>query len=365
MSSTTSRPPQDLVIDLRSDESTPSVSVLIPMLNEIDAMDELLETIRCQDYTGSMEFLLIDGGSTDGTLDCARSAARSDQSIRVLNNPGRTTPRGLNVGLHHSTGRYVVRMDAHTRFPANYVRSGVERIRNGDVASASGPVVAYSATGRGRQIAIALRCFLGAGDSQFRLEETHEVEVPSGFCGIWRRSLLEDLGGWDEATYPNEDAELAARVRATGGSIVCTPTMAAEYQPRDSLPRLAKQYWRYGQFRNRTAVLHPTTMRPAHVLPPALSIAATVSALPLGPAAQAARGGLVLYSFVVSIFAAREAEKKPSDLVGLPMVFATIHLSWGFGFLRGMTGFGVPWAGMRNVVGEVSGSLPARLRSLS
>jgi len=141
-------------------------SVLMPVLNEERHIEASVAAMRRQSFDGSIEFLVIDGGSTDRTLEILRELAAQDPRIRILSNPLRTTPSGLNVGLAHARGRWVARMDAHTEYPADYVALGVTRLAQGDTRWVSGPPIA---TGNGpvsRAVALALRSPLGRGGSR-------------------------------------------------------------------------------------------------------------------------------------------------------------------------------------------------------
>jgi hypothetical protein len=130
-------------------------------------------------------------------------------------------------------------MDAHTRYPATYLADGIARLQEGDVHWASGPQLPVGTDSGSRRTALALSTPLGVGGASFRLFHRDEVEVDSGFSGVWERTFLESLGGWDEAWPVNQDGEMAARVRKLGCRIVCIPSMAAQYVPRSSIRELA------------------------------------------------------------------------------------------------------------------------------
>jgi hypothetical protein len=241
-------------------------------------------------------------------------------------------------------------MDAHTWYPADYLARGVERLGRGDVAHVSGPQVAEGEGPWSRRIALALQTPMGIGGARFRTAG-EEVEVDSGFTGVWERSTVLDHGGWDEGWPVNQDGELAARIRAGGGRIVCLPEMAARYVPRDSLGALRRQYWRYGQYRAKTSGRHPASMRRSHVLPPALVLAVAASVVP-GPWRRPARLVLAAWLLAAVATSAREASRgaAPADAVSLPLVLGTMHFSWGAGFLVGCARFGPPLRALARVL---------------
>jgi hypothetical protein len=244
-------------------------------------------------------------------------------------------------------GEWIVRMDAHSFFPPDYIAHGVARVQHGDVASATGPALA---SGNGRlsgRIALALRSRMGRGGAQFRHLSPDEIELDSGYCGVWRRSLLVAHGGWNEELSFTEDLELAARIGRAGGRIVCLPDMAATYLPRETLPGLATQYWRYGYHRVRTARWHPQMLRRSHVLPPLAVLTVLAGLAGPGRAGRAARQALALYAAALAVESARIAkDERARDAAGLPVVWGTMHLAWGSGFLAGCVSHGPPLAAL-------------------
>lgn len=335
------------------------VSVLIPVLNEERHIRDTVAAMREQRFDGNVEFLFIDGRSEDRTRAILEELAEDDPRIRVLDNPDRTTAYGLNVGLAHSRGTYVARMDAHSFYPDTYLALGVERLERGDVAWVAGPQVPRGEGTWSRRVALALDTGLasigsnrwGKADGQGAQEE---VELDTGvFTGVWLRSTVEEHGGWDPGWPINQDSELAARVLAAGGRIVQLPEMGAGYVPRDSLRSLGRQYFRYGLYRGKTARYHPSSLRRSHLMAPALVLAAPVALVGPQPLRALARLGLAGYAaalVAVSVRAARSTSSK-ADAASLPAVFATMHLAWGAGFVLSAYRFGPPVAAVLSAAG--------------
>ena len=319
------------------------VSVLTPVLNEERHLPHALRGMLAQRFAGTAEFLFIDGGSTDRSREILAEHAARDPRIRVLDNPARRTPQALNIGLRAARGTYVARMDAHTHYPGDYLKLGVERLERGDVVSVSGPQLAVGEGEWSRRIALALDTPLGVGGARFRRRSDEEIEVDSGFTGLWRRDVLLAHGGWDEEWINDQDLELAARLRKDGGRIVCIPDMAASYIPRDSLSALARQYWRYGYYRVKTSRRHPESLRPSQLLPPLLALGTAAAAVPIRPLARPGRAVLALYSLALVASTARTARTAGvREAAPLPVVYAAMHLPYGVGFLQGCRRWGAP-----------------------
>jgi len=329
------------------------VSVLVPVLNEERHIRESVAAMLGQRFDGEIEFLFMDGRSEDRTKAILEELSAADGRIRVLDNPQRRTTYGLNIGLAHSRGDYVVRMDAHTEYPAEYVAKGIERLQRGDgVEWVTGPQIPHGVGPWSRRVAIALASWLGAGGSaKWSAEEEKDIDT-GVFTGVWKRSTLDEYGGWDEGWPVNQDSELAARFFERGSRIVCMPDLGALYVPRDSLTKLAKQYWRYGFYRAKTSRRHPDSMRRSAVFPPALVLAALAAVIAPGPLRLAARAALGAWVVAVLGTSARVARTHSArDAAGMPAVFAAMHLSWGLGFLRGCLAFGPPLAALARIAG--------------
>jgi glycosyltransferase involved in cell wall biosynthesis len=323
-------------------EAPVGVSVLTPTLNEEAHILETVRGLQSQRLDEDVEFLFMDGRSEDATRSMLERLAADDPRIRILDNPERGIPFALNIGLGSARGEFVARMDAHTIYPPDYLARGVERLRRGDVEWVSGPQLPRGTGKWSRRIALALGTRLGIGGAAFR-NASHELDVDAGYTGMWRRETLLRHGGWNDAWPINEDGELAARIREAGGRIVCIPEMAALYAPRDSLRALARQYWRYGNYRAKTCRAHPESMRRSHLLPPALAITLPAALGSRGRVGQLARAGMVAYLTALASTAISRLGAGIRDACSLPVVLATMHLSWGFGFLVGSAWFGPPF----------------------
>jgi glycosyltransferase involved in cell wall biosynthesis len=327
-------------------------SVLVPVLNEERFIVDSIRAMQAQRFPGRLEFLVADGGSTDRTLSIVADIARSDPRVRVLKNPRGGTPSGLNVGLAHARGRWVARMDAHTEYSDDYLALGVARLEQGDTRWVSGPPVATGTGPVSRAVSLALRTPLGRGASRKWAAETDasasEYELDSGvFAGVWSRDTLTEYGGWDERWLRNQDSEMAGRFLARGERLICLPAMASRYTPRNTLRGLWRQYLGYGEYREKTAVRHPHTMRRSHLFAPALVLtcagAITAPRL-LRPLARGVMGAyLAAVAWGTVSVAPHAQERRDGALV--PAVLVTMHLGHGVGMIRGAVRYGAPLAG--------------------
>jgi glycosyltransferase involved in cell wall biosynthesis len=331
-------------------------SVLVPVLNESAHIESAMRSILSQQFPGRLEFLALDGGSADGTRELLAEIARTDGRLRLVENPSGATPAALNIGLRHARGTWVARMDAHSDYPGDYLERAIERLARGDTPWVSGPMIptGYNAVSRATELAIGTPLGSGATRKWQRSGAPAEYELDSGvFCGVWSRQTLLDLGGWDERWLRNQDSELAARLLARGERLVCLTQMGARYAPRGSLKALWRQYRQYGEYRLRTAVAHPHTLRRSHLLAPGVVAAgATAVGAPAG-LRRLARAGISVYGVAVAaqgLLAARRA-RRPLDAALVPAVLATMHLGHGTGFWVGLIRNGAPVAALLRIAG--------------
>jgi succinoglycan biosynthesis protein ExoA len=324
-----------------------TVSTLTPVLNEERHIRKAVAALQAQEFDGTAEFIFIDGCSTDRTRSILLELAHEDERIRVLDNPGRQTASGLNIGLRAAGGEYVARIDAHTRYPAHYLRIAIERLRLGDVHWVAGPQIPVGTDTWSRRVATALGTRLATGGSNRWQRDVaehrgREVELRTGvFTGVWRRATLDRAGGWDEGWPVNQDSEMASRFLRQGARIVSLPALGANYTPRNSLRALARQYRRYGMYRAKTTLRHPWTVRPPHVILPCVATAAVAAVAGPRRARPVGRAVVGVYGARVAAESAR-ATSSVREALALSLVFATMHVSWGGGFLEGLVRFARP-----------------------
>jgi succinoglycan biosynthesis protein ExoA len=313
----------------------PRVSVVVPMRNEAPHLDEFFDSLRRQDYPRDrLEFLLVDGESEDGT----RQRAEREQTdfapgnLRVLRNPRRSTPEGLNLALREATGSVIVRMDVHAVYAPDYVRQCVTHLLSTGAAQVGGPQVAEGKGLIAEAVAAALNSPFGVGGATFRyLRRRSEVE--SVYLGCAWTEALRGLGGWNVDALYDEDTDLHARMRRQGGVLLLLPEIRVRYRPRSTWFGLALQYFRYGLGRARTFRRYPETMRVSHLVPPAflgLAAGCAVLAWVAWPAAW--------WGFVALLIA---------------LTFPWMHLSWTAGLLAGVLRHGLPWRAVQQALSRL------------
>jgi succinoglycan biosynthesis protein ExoA len=305
----------------------------MPVLDEEEHLLSAVATVLGQDYAGPLEVVLALGPSRDRTDEIAELLAGSDERVRLVNNPTGATGAGLNRALEVARHEVVVRLDGHALVPPDYVRVAVETLTRTGADNVGGLMAAEGVTDFQRAVAAAMTSRIGVGQASFHVGG-EEGPAPTVYLGAFRREVLDRLGGYDETFLRAQDWELNHRIRAAGGVVWFTPRMAVTYRPRSSLRALAKQYAHYGRWRRAVMREHPGTASARYLAPPVAVVAVaagTVVGLTVWRPALTVPLGYAAAVLVGSAFAGRGLP--PRARGWLPVVLATMHGSWGVGFL--------------------------------
>jgi len=317
---------------------SPVVSVLMPVRNEEQHVVNAIRSVLAQQVDA--EVLVVDGRSTDRTVELV--LAIGDPRVRVLDNPKRTIPAALNVGLAEARGEFVARVDAHAHVSPDYLVRGEQALRDDpEVAAIGGLRQGIAETRPGRAIALALSSRFGVGNSLNHYAQEPQDSDHTSF-GVYRADVARDVGGWDEALLVNEDVDFDHRIAQRGHRLRFDPQMIIFWQVRENLRDFGRQYRRYG--RGKAAMVRKngrSAVRARHLAAPALVGA-------LGLAAAAAVTGhpriaaTLVAPYVLGVAGAtavtfRSDESGDVHPVTLAAAFVTMHLTWGLGFLEGLT----------------------------
>ena len=323
-------------------ETTPRVSVIVPCYNEEKTIRLLLDAVSRQTFPNhDMEVVVADGMSEDDTLQKIEAFRRQNEGlvVRVIENPDQAIPAGLNRAIEAARGEFVIRLDAHSVPHPEYVArcvAGLEQ-RKGDNVGGVWKIVPSQSTWIARSIAAAASHPFAVGDAKYRYAD-RPGEVDTVPFGAFRRDYLLKLGGFDESLLTNEDYELNTRIRRAGGKLWLDPNIQVQYYSRSNLGQLARQYWRYGYWKAVMLRRYPGSLRWRQALPPLFVLGLLmllVASFFLPAACWILLFAVIVYTgaLLVSGLDITLRAKQFSQLIGIPLVIATMHLSWGSAFL--------------------------------
>lgn len=313
---------------------TQPVSVIMPVRNEQRHLAAAVRAVLAQDYPGDLQVVLAVGPSADATAQVADELAAADSRVSVVTNPSGRTPDALNAAIAACRHPVIVRVDAHSELPAGYVARAVTTLERTGADNVGGVMAAVGRTPFERAVAAAMRSPLGVGAASFHTGGT-AGPADTVYLGVFRRSALDRVGGYDPHFTRAQDWEMNYRIRATGGVVWFDPDLVVTYRPRGSVRALARQYFDYGTWRREVMRTHtPTKTQLLRYLAPPVAVVGS-----LGGLAAAGLGwswGLALplgYLALESVAAAVLAPRAGRGAAWLPVVLLVMHWSWGLGFL--------------------------------
>lgn len=307
------------------------ISVILPILNEEKYLMNSVNSILNQNFDGSLEVILAVGPSQDKTMEIARTLQSLDPRVIVVENPTGRTAAGLNLAIAASSYSIIVRVDGHANIPTDYCQIAYEILKETGAVNVGGIMDASGTSIFEKSVARAMRSPLGVGASRFHTGG-NPGEVDTVYLGVFRKEALIAAGGFDERFTRAQDWELNFRLRELGGVIYFDPRLIVSYHPRSTLSALARQYFQYGRWRRVVSRLHQGTINYRYLAPPFTVIATLISLI----SGWLVTPFLFLPALIYGIFiliASILIGKSLGEILCLPAVLLTMHISWGIGFL--------------------------------
>lgn len=320
------------------------ISIICPIYNEEKFIGKCIESILKQDYDlKKIEVFFIDGMSTDHTRQIVGEFAAKYPFIKVLDNPHKVVPFALNIGVKNSIGDYVIRIDAHCTYPSNYISTLIKYANQLDCDNVGALCRTLPANNTTKCLAISLGMShkFGVGNSLFRVGVNNVTKVDTVPFGCFKKTIFDKVGLFDEELIRNQDDEFNGRIIKNGGSIYLVPELVIDYFARDSISKTSKMFYQYGLFKplvNRK-LGSPATIRQFFPLVFLIGLVAgfLLSFVHFSFFCIYA-SVLTLYSILCLLFSIQLTSKykKTGLLIYMPIIFATLHISYGWGYLKGL-----------------------------
>jgi len=312
-------------------------AIIVPALNEERYIADCLLSLLEQARAVQAIVVVVDGGSSDETVEIVRRLAAGRDDLLLLDNPRRLQSAAVNLAARQLPTEIsvLIRADAHALYPPDFVATCLRALRENDATSVVVPMRTTGVGGMQRAIAAVQNSRLGNGGS------AHRVGGRSGFVehghhAVFDRAFFLSIGGYNESFSHNEDAELDVRALRAGGRIWMCREAAITYFPRSRLWPLARQYFRHGRGRARTLRLHHIAPRPRQLAAPVILLLCLAGVLlsAIWPWAAALP---LWYSLVCTGWGLAAAVRaRDGWLLGMGPAVITVHLAWALGFFRGV-----------------------------
>ncbi len=320
----------------------------MPVLNEVDYVEDAVRTILSQDYAGEQQLILALGPSTDGTMAVVERLVAQDPRVTFVLNPNRHIPVGLNLAVQASKHPIIVRVDAHSELAPGYTARAVETLLRTGAVNVGGLMKAKGRSPFQWAVARAYNSKFGLGGGTYHGGDA-EGPAESAYLGVFRHEVLTEVGLYDESLRRGEDWELNLRIRAAGHVVWFDPELKVTYWPRENWNKLTRQFFTTGVWRGELVRRHPGKNPWRFFVPPLLVLAVVLGVVGIVLQATGVLGwpwsilayldyaGLLAYALlVVGVAFTIDRGKTARDALIFMLVLPTMHLSWGTGFIRGL-----------------------------
>jgi len=321
------------------------ISILIPCRNEAAQIQGFISGLFQQRLRPewSLELLVADGRSDDGTRELLDEAAADEPRLQVIDNPRRCTPAALNLAIRRARGDILVRMDVHTEYAQDYVLRCVETLLESGADCVGGPWVPRGDGVVSAAIALSFASPWVSGGGKAH-DPAYEGPVDTVYLGCWRSDAFHHFGLFDEMLVRAQDSEMNLRIWRQGGSVWQSPRIRSWYKPRNSLDQLFRQYTQYGYWKIATLKKHRVPASVRQLAPGAFlaALSALGVAAPFSVTAAWTLASLVGAYLLGSAFFTAELWRRSGNArvaARLPAVFACFHFGFGYGYLRGIFDF--------------------------
>lgn len=322
-----------------------AVSILIPCYQERNFIRACLDSVAAFELPGTVEveILVLDGLSTDGTHEIIRELATLDTRIRLVENPGRTQAAAMNLGISMAKGEYVVRLDAHSVYPPDYLAVTLSTAERSGADNTGGTVDTLR-RGDGYEAALVQALIthkFGVGNSGFR---TDAPEGPADTVpyGCFRRNVFDKVGLFDERLVRAQDYEMNRRIVAAGGVVWRNPAIRIQYFPQpDFRSFISKQVLYEAPYNAYMWYLAPYAFAPRHAVT-AVFAAGVIAGAVLSQLSTVVRpvfiGVMALYSLLAIAAGLHQAARyrEPRHALFAPPAFFFYHFLHGIGVLAGL-----------------------------
>ena len=291
-----------------------------------------------------MEVLIADGRSEDDTRSIIVSYAQRFRFIQLLDNAAKVVPPALNSCIRQSKGEVIVRMDAHSIYPPDYISRLVNALYLHNVDNVGGVWITEpgSDTTMARCIALATSHRFGIGNADYRLGGGAPRLVDTVPFGCFPRAVFDRIGLFNEELIRNQDDEFNGRIINSGGKILLLPDVKIRYFARETLLKTGKMFYQYGLFKPlvNLKLKKPATIR--QLFPPALVAGLVFPALTATWLPWAGWISILLFAIYASpviLLSIKLSSGEWRNFISLVRIFPTIHLSYGSGYLIGIFRF--------------------------
>jgi glycosyltransferase involved in cell wall biosynthesis len=322
----------------------PKVSIIIPCRNEELWIGKCIESVLKFDYPKSLlELFIMDGLSTDKTVEIAQQFAEKYPFIKVLKNEKRIFPAAINLAYRNSTGEVIVILGAHAEYSSNYISENVKALFENKVDNVGGVVEQIWPVKSivGKAITTVLSSTFGIGTASYRTGTDKPLLVTTVFGGCYRRNVFENIGLFNEDLISSSDIDFNVRLKNYGGKTLLIPNVKVLYYYAETnfkkfiKNNLRNGFWTINPLKFVDYI--PVTLR--HLIP-LIFVLGIIGALILSFFSIYFLWLLLfvlgLYLIIAIAFSFKKITESVSLFLMLPVFYLSLHFSYGLGSLYGL-----------------------------
>lgn len=320
------------------------VSFIIVALNAENVLNNILSDLEKQTYDHKkIEVVLVDSFSSDKTKSIMEKFKQKNLNnfirVVILDNPKKILPCGWNVALKNSFGDIILRVDAHTRIPTDFIELNVKtqleghKICGGQVKS-----ILLDESDWKKCLYIVEKSSFCGGASDFRKEGENRYVDTLGFAS-YNREVFEKVGGYDERLARTEDNEMHYRMRKNGYKFWLNTDIMSYRYLRSSLGKMIKQKFLNGKWVGLTLSISPKCLSKFYFAPFTFLIALLICIVLSATVTKVFLVALLVVYFAAAIYSTIKcvsANKFKPTFISIPFLFFILHIAYGLGTLVGI-----------------------------
>ena len=320
------------------------LKVVIPCRNEVNNIEECVHSVIAagNNWGGNFEIVIVDGKSDDGTLDVIAKLTEIHPNVHMAVNEFQLTPYAFNIGIKTDIPfDFLAIVGSRHVLSLNYFSDALKTLKSDNsIWCVGGKVDNVYANETGKITAMAMGTSFGMGLGNFRaIEKSGFVDTVG--TPVYPAWVFEKIGYFDEELTRNQDDEFNFRVKKAGGTIFYIHEIAVRYYVRATLPQLRKQFMQYGYWKVYVNKKHKAVTTFRQLIPPlfVLYLILFPFSFFINPTFGMILGIPLLAYFVLDMLVSIKLSKTGSEFFQFFKVFPIIHISYGWGYLKGIFRF--------------------------
>jgi glycosyltransferase involved in cell wall biosynthesis len=307
------------------------LSAIVPTLNESNHIEKLL--LDYLKFAPELsEIFIVDGGSTDGTIEIVNRISEKDKRVKILFNEKRFVSFAFNLAFGQTNGKYIALLGGHSDYSSDYFKVAIKSLESNEADAVGGVLIHCAHSMLGKAIANAMSSVFGVGDTPFRTKN-NRMYVDSVAFAIYKREIFEKVGLLDEELIRNQDDEFHYRLNQSGFRILMLPEIKVNYYVRENLAKLFDQFYQYGYYKPLVIRKVKTGLRLRHLIPTFFLL--YLLSLPILFVSIFWIMPLLIY-LLLSIIVTLKDSCTWQIRIRMPLVFPVLHIAYGCGFLIGL-----------------------------